>query len=281
MKNFKALMVAVGLLLALAVPSFAQTTLNSTTLAAAVTSANTNQFQLASTTNVSVGDYLAIVHGNVVREIAQVRSVASPYVTVTRDAVGFSTERRARLHASGSTVYTGARGRFYGAAGSADVAGSCTRAQEQFLPHISLQSGYIYQCSPAGVWYRLDQQQNIVCQTGALATGSVDQSCWTVDGNYVITKITYVAKTAEAAGTLTIIPRRQQSTEAPASGDALATAINAVAAGTAAETVTDFTLTATSALLLLSEDERLGLDFTDDVAGELAGVVVTFTVAPR
>lgn len=277
MKTFKALMVTVGLLLALAVPSFAQTTLNSTTLAAAVTNANATQFQLASTTNVSAGDYIAVVSGNVVREIALVRAVNSPYVTVTRDALAFSSERKARLHASGTLVYTGAKTRFY----SYNVAGSCTQAQEQFLPHIATTTGFIYQCSPAGVWYRLDQQFDVRCYTGALATGSVDQSCWTVSGNYVITKITYVAKVAEAAGTLTIIPRRQQGTEAPASGDALATAINAVAAGTAAETVTDFTLTATSSLLLLSEDERLGLDFTDDVAGELAGVVVTFTVAPR
>lgn len=281
MKHFRNLMVAVGLVLAFTGSAVAQTTLNSTTLAAAVTNANASQLQLTSTSNVSVGDYIAIVTGNVVREIGTVRAVASPYVTVTRDSVAISTERKSRLHASGSTVYTGARGRFYGSAGAADVAGTCTASAEQFTPHISLNSGYIYTCSPAGVWYRHDQTFQVACWTGALPTGSIDQSCWVANGNYVITAITYISTVAESAGTLTVIPRRQEGTEAAASGDALATAINAVAAGTAAQTLTSFTLTATSSLLLLDSGDRLGIDFTDDVAGELAGVVITFTLAPR
>lgn len=276
MKTIRSLMVTVGLLLALAVPSFAQTTLNSTTLAAAVTDVNAGQFQLASTSNISAGDYVVIATGNVVREIALVRAVASPFVTVTRDAVAFSTDRKARKHASGSTVYTGARARFY----SSDVAGACTAAQEQFLPHISTATGFIFQCSPAGVWYRLDQTFNVVCRTTPLATGSIDQSCWQADGNYVLVAIREVHTVKEAGGTLTLIARRQQSTEAPASGDALNTALDMAAAATV-ETVRTATLTSTGADLLLSAGERLGLDFTDDVAGELAGVVVTFTIAPR
>jgi len=280
MQRFRSLIGAVALLLALTAPVAAQTTLNSTTLAAAVTNENATQFQLTSTSNISAGDLIAVVHGNVVREFAMVRTVASPYVTVIRDAVAFSTERRSRQHASGSTVYTGAPGRFYGSAGRADVAGACTASAEQYAPHISTQTGFIYQCSPAGVWYRLDQRFTKECRT-SLAADAVDHSCWQADGNYVITGITYVHKTPESAGTLTVIPRRQQGTEAPASGDALATAISAVAANTAAETVTTYTLTATGSLLLLSAGERIGVDFTDDTAGELAGVVVTFTIAPR
>jgi hypothetical protein len=33
--------------------------------------------------------------------------------------------------------------------------------------------------------------------------------------------------------------------------------------------------------LQLAAGNRLGLDFTDDVAGELVGVIVTFTLWPR
>jgi hypothetical protein len=133
MKTFRYLMVTAALLL-LAVPSFAQTTLNSTTLAAAVTDVNAKQFQLTSTTNVSVGDYVAIVTGNVVREIASCalsRARISPSRAIRSP---FSADRKARKHANGSTVYTGAKTRFYGN----DVNGACTQAQEQYLPHISV-----------------------------------------------------------------------------------------------------------------------------------------------
>ena len=275
MTKLRSLLITVVLLALAAVPTSAQTTLNSTTLAAAVTSATANQFQLASTSNISVGDLAVVVTGNVVREIAIVRAVTSPYITVTRDAVGVPPDRAARLHANASTVYTGARGRFY----TNEVNGACTRASEQFLPHINTLTGNVSQCSAAGVWYRLDQQFNVSCVTGVLYTNSIDQTCWTARDNYVITAISYVSRVAESGGTLTVIPRRQESTEAPASGDALATALSGVS--TVAETVTAFALTATSALLLLDAGDRLGIDFTDDVAGELAGVVVTFTLAPR
>jgi hypothetical protein len=40
-------------------------------------------------------------------------------------------------------------------------------------------------------------------------------------------------------------------------------------------------LTATQSLLILAAGDRLGIDFTDDVAGELAGTLVTFTLVPR
>lgn len=281
MTRFRSLLVTVGLLLALAVPAFAQTTLNSTTLAAAVTNENASQFQLASTSNISAGDLLAIVSGNVVREIALVRAVASPYVTVTRDEIALSTDRKARKHASGATVYTGARGRFYGTAGVADPAGPCTSSAETYLPHISLQTGFVYQCAAGGgSWYRLDQQFRIACRA-LLVADQIDQSCFTADGPLVVTGISFVSTTAEAGGTLTTIPRKHTSTDACASGTALATALSAVSATTAAQTVTSYTLSTTAAALQLSSGNRLCVDFTDDVAGELAGVTVTFTLAPR
>ena len=61
---------------------------------------------------------------------------------------------------------------------------------------------------------------------------------------------------------------------------ALATAINSVAGTTPAETVVTATLTTSEALLILETGNRLGLDFTDDVPGELLGVVVTFYLYP-
>jgi hypothetical protein len=271
MKTLRTLMATVGLILALAVSAFAQTTLTSTTLAAALP-AGATQLTVASATGIEVNDYIAILGRNLATEVVQVRALNGVFLTVTRNARLGGTI----AHASGSTVYHAPQAQYFT---GADPKGTCTRASQTYLPHINLETGVLSQCSTAGVWYALHEQFDVHCYTGPLATHSVDQSCWTVDGNYVITKITYVSKVVESAGTLTVIPRRQQGTEAPASGDALATAISGVS--TVAETVTDFTLTATGSLLLLSEDERLGLDFTDDVAGELLGVLVTFTIAPR
>lgn len=275
MKTLRTLMATVGLLLALAVSAVAQTTINSTTLAAAVASSDT-QIRLASTTSVSVGDYIVVVTGNRVREVMIARAVTSPVVTVSRAFVTVDTLNATRVHASGSTVYTGVQGRFY----AKEAIGTCTSTAERFLPHIVLATGNISQCSVGGVWYRLDQQFNVVCRTTPLATGSIDQSCWQADGNYVLVGINEVHTVKEAGGTLTLIPRKQTTTQAAASGASLGTALDMAAAATV-ETVRPFVLTTTGADLLLAAGNRLGLDFTDDVAGELAGVVVTFTLAPR
>jgi hypothetical protein len=270
MKTIRTLMVTVGLLVALAVPSFAQTSLTSTTLAAAVT-ASAAQINVASATGIEVGDRVAVLAQNRVAEFMRVRAINGTFITVSRGV-----DSRALAHLSGATLYHAPEAQFY--RDDPVVGTSCTRANELYLPHINTSSKNITQCSTAAVWYRLDQQFVVDCFAGPLATSSVDQSCWTANGNYVITGITYVSKVAESAGTLTVIPRRQQGTEAPASGDALATAISGVS--TVAETVTAFTLTTTGADLLLDSGDRLGIDFTDDVAGELLGVVITFTLAP-
>lgn len=269
MKLFRHLVAATLLVLAAAGQALAQTTLNSTTLSGAV--AATGQIvPLASVANITAGDVIVVLHANQVAEAMQVNAVNTASVTVTRGVEGTA----ARAHVSGATVYTGDRERF---SGSTPV-GACTATNQQFLPNIALPAGTVSQCSPAGVWYRLDQTFNVVCRT-LLAADSIDQSCWQADGNYVLIAIREVHTTAESAGTLTLIPRRQQGTEAAASGDALATAIDMVGAGAVAQTVKTATLTTTVADLFLDSGDRLGLDFTDDVAGELAGVTVTFTLA--
>lgn len=272
MKNLRTLMVTVGLLMALAAPAIAQTTLTSTTLAAAVTAAAA-QINVTSASGIEVGDTVAVLARNQVAELMTVRAINGTFITVSR-GVQFP----AVPHLSGATLYHAPPAQIYS---SDPVPGSaCTRTSEAYLPHINRTSRIVSQCSPGGVWYRLHEQFTVSCRY-SLSTDMVDNSCWTADGNYVLTAISYVHKTPESAGTLTVVPRRQEGTEAPASGDALATAINAVAGTTAAETLVNATLTTTGSLLLLDAGDRLGIDFTDDTAGELAGVVVMFTLAPR
>jgi len=117
----------------------------------------------------------------------------------------------------------------------------------------------------------------VTCRAQAVAD-QLDQSCFIADRIYTVVAIDEVHTIAESGGTLTIMPRKQEATEAPASGQALLSAgFNGV--GTA-ETVLNGALTSTGADLIMAVGDRLGLDYVTDVAGELAGVVVTFTLDP-
>lgn len=264
--RFRSIAAALVAALCLAVSASAQTSLNETTAAAAVTSSQ-NFVTVSSATGAVAGGGLYMG-----REYMR---IADSYVSGT--SIPVIRTGRAVSHASGTPLYLGNANAFI----NSDRGGSCVAANEPYLPQINVTNGAIWDCSSTvEKWIDLRALVPVVCQTGALATGSVDQSCFTANRPYLVYKINYVAKTAEAGGTVTLIPRRQQGTEAPASGDALATAINCVASGTAAETVVTATLTATESLLILETGNRLGLDFTDDTPGELLGVVVTFYLYP-
>jgi hypothetical protein len=272
MKTLRTLMATVSLMFVLAASSFAQTTLTSTTLAAAVAAGST-QVQVASAAGIEVGDYVAVVNRKAVVEVMQVRAISGVFLTVSR-AARLGASPGGLAIASGATVYHAPPGQFFNDTPS----GTCTRATQVYLPHINLRDGVISECSPAAVWYRLDQTFIQTCRM-LLIADMVDQSCVTIDRDLVLVGATYVSKVVESAGTLTVRIMREQGTEAAASGDLLATAISGVS--TVAETVTSYTLSTTGSFLLLSSGERLGVDFTDDVAGELAGVTITFTLAPR
>jgi hypothetical protein len=245
----------------------AQATINTTTLAAAVTP-TMKTITLTSGSTVASGQRIVID-----REMMTVPSgytAGNAVVPVIRGQGG----SLSNSHAASAIVYTGPANYFT----QAQQIGPCTASAQVASPYIVFPGGNIYDCV-GGYWgLRGEEAVVVTCNTGPLATGSVDQSCFIVDRPYVIVKIQEIHQTAEAGGTVTLIPRRQQSTEAPASGDALATALAETAT---AQTLRTFTLTATSSLLLLSAGERLGLDFTDDVPGELANVLVTFTLVPR
>lgn len=267
MRTFKTAVVALALALT-SVGAYAQTTISSTTLSAAL-DATATTLTVTSATNVAAGNILFID-----REAVFVNSLSGTTAQVRRGYAGTA----ARAHAALAILYTGVPDRFY--QNEVTVGATCTATAELYLPRIVLPTGNVYQCQNS-TWIQIGADVGtftVACRM-LLIADMVDQSCFTADRDYVITKITYVSKVVESAGTLTVIPRRQESTEAAASGDALATAISGVS--TVAETVTTFTLTTTSSLLILDAGDRLGVDFTDDTAGELAGVTITFTLAPR
>lgn len=119
----------------------------------------------------------------------------------------------------------------------------------------------------------------LVTTSFQLAADMVDRSFFIAPFRVKVESIDYVATTPESAGTLTTIVRRCQGTEAPASGDALMTAADMVGAALVTQTVYNATLTGTTALLYLEKGDRLAVDFTDDTAGELAGLVYTVVLS--
>jgi hypothetical protein len=272
-RRFCTSLVTLLLVLFFAAGASAQTTLTSTTLTNAITD-QTLSITVGSVTGISVGDIVFME-----REALLVRAVNT-------SALGLTVQRGwqgtvSRPHAAASIVYAGAPGRYYST--EVVVGGTCTAAAEAFSPRIVLPTGNVYTCLNSN-WRQIGNADGAIYVTcrALLIADQIDQSCFTADRDFILVSLTEVHTTAESAGTLTLIPRRQQGTEAAASGDQLtAAAIDMVGAGAVAQTVKTPALTATAALRLVFAGDRLGLDFTDDTAGELAGVVVTFTLLPR
>lgn len=137
MKTFRTLILAAVLALALTAPMAAQTTVNTTTLSAAVTKSQT-QVTVASATNVAVGNILYVD-----REAMKVTALSGTLATVRRGMEGTAPA----AHVSGAVLYTAAPQYFY----VTEVSGACTSTEETALPHVSVTSGNIYVCA-SGTW---------------------------------------------------------------------------------------------------------------------------------
>lgn len=148
MKALRSFILALAAVVVGSVPAFAQTTLNSTTTTAAVT-ATQQIIPLTSVTSISAGS--RNVAGDLLwidAEAMQVNALDTVALTatVTRGVRGTG----ARAHVSGVVVWTGPARRFY----QNDVLGSCTAANEEFLPHINTSNGNAYQCS-SSEWVKM------------------------------------------------------------------------------------------------------------------------------
>ncbi len=265
MRTRFSLILAPVLALFLAVSATAQTALSETTLSAAVTSSQ-SFVQVASATGAVAGGGLYVDR--------EFMTIAASYTSGT--TIPVIRRGRAVTHAASVPVYIGAAGGFV----SRDYDGSCTAANEDYLPRVNITNGNVWDCNSAvKKWVNVRALEIVTCRA-LLVADQIDQTCFTAARPYLVYRINYAATTAEAGGTLTIQPKKQVGTQAPASGTSLATALNAVAAGTAAETVATLTLTTTEADLILATGNRIGLDYQSDTAGELAGVTFTIYLIP-
>ena len=266
MKN--RLLALVAALLLTAIPSFAQTTLNSTTLSVAV-NASDSAVTVASISNISVGDLIFMD-----REAMRVTVVPTTgtRLQVSRGASGTA----ARAHAASITVYTGAPARFY----NTEVVGTCTAANELYTPRIVLPTGNVYTCT-GGQWNRVGPDVGTIQASfvqGATAADALDTIFFIADRDYVVTKITAIWGTAESTGSMDIMVEKLTGTTACASGTDLMSA--AIAGTGTANTLNTATLTATSANLLVAAGNRLCVDLTA-TPNEVVNMVVTVTLVPR
>jgi hypothetical protein len=134
MNKLKQLLVLVASLLLVVSTSWAQATLTSTTLSAAITSTSDSVFRVTSATGFSVGR-LAYVD----REAISISSVTGTTISGLRGANG----TQAGTHASGATIYVGPPTYFT----TYDRAGSCTATSEVVLPRVNISSGNVWTCT--------------------------------------------------------------------------------------------------------------------------------------
>lgn len=136
----------------------AQTTLNSTTISAAMT--ETQKFVLlTSATGVAANDILFVD-----REALKVISISSTRAEVIRGSNGTT----AGPHASGAPIFTGVPAAFSRA--EPPVGGSCTSTNEQYLPRVVVQSGNVYDCK--GSRWRMFKQAGRIVNGGVGNAGS-------------------------------------------------------------------------------------------------------------
>lgn len=153
--------VVLALLALFAPAAIAQTTVTSTTLSAAVTSASATKVgtvQLASGTGVAAGSFLFVD-----RELMLITDATSTTQPRIQRGVGGSL---ASTHASGAVVFVGVPGAFY----PNEVSGSCTAANETYLPHIVPQSGRIFQCLNS-LWQLVPRYQGYQSAHPSLGVG--------------------------------------------------------------------------------------------------------------
>ena len=143
MKTLKTLAILGALILAMASPSFAQTTTTSTLLSTAITTLTQSTITVASATGFTAQTTAAYIDG----EYMTVRAVSGTTITVARGQGG----TRSALHPANSLIYVGPTGNT-GPFGNIDgtvrsaAPGSCTRTDVLYLPLVNIINGNVWDC---------------------------------------------------------------------------------------------------------------------------------------
>lgn len=153
MKHFRSILSGLVLFVAVALivptPGFAQATLSSTTLSAAMSDASSTTVRVASASGITGTSTMLFVD----KEAMFVNSVSGTTLSVTRGYFGTV----ANSHPSGATVYLGPPGYFT----SFDRSGSCTSTNELVLPVVNVKNGNFFRCTNS-VWVLEEILSNIM-----------------------------------------------------------------------------------------------------------------------
>lgn len=138
MKKFLSFVALLSVVIGLSTdPVFAQTSINTTTLATAVNSVSGTTLQVASASTLAVGQMLYID-----RELMTITGISGTQIRVTRGMGGTASSK----HASGRIVYSGAPNVFV----QTSPAGACTPSDQLNYPVINTTTAEFYNCSPTG-----------------------------------------------------------------------------------------------------------------------------------
>lgn len=271
MKKFLFTLLAI---LALAVPSFAQTaTVTSTTTTAAI-AASDNFVNLTSGTGVAAGVGIFVD-----KEMLRVVSVAAPFSTTRPRVARGQDGTRLATHVSGVTVYIGPTSTVAGPGPfwqSDPPAGTCVLGNEQYSRRINTLNGKHWKCINSW-WVDLSTERTITWAQGATVANAVTTPFFIADQSYVITQIQAVWGTAESTGAMDINVEKLTGTTAVGSGTAVLSA--AIDATGTANTVATGTLSTTAATLNVAPGNRLGVTLTA-TPNEVKNIVVTVKIAP-
>lgn len=149
-------------------PVFAQTSLTTTTLSAAITDTTGTGVQVASATGITApGTGANLVYIYVDWELMQVRTVTSTTLTVLRGSNG----TRAMLHAANSVVYVVPPL----ALTTVDQGGVCIAANQLYLPIINVRNGNVWNCaatSSGAIWQAWNSQQIMETKPRTVVAGT-------------------------------------------------------------------------------------------------------------
>ena len=134
--------------------AFAQATLTTTTLSAAISSTSVKAIVVASATGFTANTTSLFVD----KEFMSIEAVNGTTITVIRGAFG----TKAALHNSGATLYVGPSNYFF----SSDVSGGCTSTNLLVLPFINTNNGKISDCRSSGQWIQIGD--------GTMTSGAVE-----------------------------------------------------------------------------------------------------------
>lgn len=164
MKTITRFAIAVLVAVLMAAPAFAQTTMTSTTLSAAVAPGDQRVIVASATGITARSGGAATTFLFVDAELMEVVSVSSTRVTVIRGAGS----TKVTSHSSGAAVWVGPPGAF----ATEDPSGACTAAQTGYSPRIVPSTGNIWYCY-GSLWTSMESDVQRYATSTSAAPGNV------------------------------------------------------------------------------------------------------------